>query len=139
MSLLRLPNPDPPGSVRHHRALHFSDVASALDKVDGHPRVGRVVQLAIRFGVLTAARQAEVRRSAWGEFDLDGAVWTVPAAHMKRGRAQRVPLSTGALAVLDEARGLSGGRGVAIGDSIDIGTATCFGPVPNRCLATPRA
>ena len=100
-------------AVRHHRALHFSDVASALARVDGHPRVGRVVQLAIRFGVLTAARQAEVRRAEWGEFDLDAAVWTVPAAHMKRGRAHRVPLSTGALAVLDEARELSGGRGLA--------------------------
>ena len=95
--------------VRHHRALHFSDVAAALARVDGHPRIGRVVQLAIRFGVLTAARQGEVRRAAWDEFDLGSAVWTVPAAHMKRGREHRVPLSTGALAVLDEARGLSGG------------------------------
>ena len=100
-------------AVRHHRALHFSDVAAALSKVDGHPRVGRVVQLAIRFGVLTAARQAEVRRATWDEFDMEAAVWTVPAAHMKRGRAHRVPLSTAALAVLDEARGLSGGDGLA--------------------------
>ena len=94
--------------VRHHRALHFSDVAAALARVDGHPRIGRVVQLAIRFGVLTAARQGEVRRATWDEFDLEFAVWTVPAAHMKRGREHQVPLSTGALAVLDEARGLSG-------------------------------
>jgi len=100
-------------AVRHHRALHFSDVASALDRVDGHPRIGRTVQLAIRFGVLTAARPAEVRRAAWDEFDLGGAVWTVPAAHMKRGRAHRVPLSTGALAVLDEVRGLSRCSGLA--------------------------
>ena len=100
-------------AVRHHRALHFSDVAEALARVDGHPRIGRIVQLAIRFGVLTAARQAEVRRAHWDEFDLDASVWTVPAAHMKRGRAHRVPLSTGALAVLDEARRLTAGRGVA--------------------------
>ena len=100
-------------AVRHHRALHFSDVAEALARVDGHPRVGRVVQLAIRFGVMTAARQAEVRRATWEEFDTGEAVWTVPAVHMKRGRAHRVPLSTGALAVLDEARGLSVGGGLA--------------------------
>ncbi len=96
-------------AVRHHRALHFADVAAALRKVDGHPRIARWVQLAIRFGVLTAARQAEVRRATWDEFDLESAVWTVPEAHMKRYRPHRVPLSTGALAVLDEARGLSGG------------------------------
>ena len=96
-------------AVRHHRALHFSDVAAALARVDGHPRIGRGVQLAVRFGVLTAARQAEVRRATWDEFDLESAVWTVPEAHMKRYRPHRVPLSTGAVAVLDEARGRSGG------------------------------
>ena len=96
-------------AVRHHRALHFSDVAEALARVDGHPRIGRGVQLAIRFGVLTAARQAEVRRATWDEFDVESAVWTVPAAHMKRYWPHRVPLSTGTLAVLDEARGLSEG------------------------------
>ena len=100
-------------AVRHHRALHFSDVAAALSKVDGHPRIGRVVQLAIRFGVLTAARQAEVRRATWDEFNLDAAVWTVPEAHMKRGRVHRVPLSTAALAVLEEARAISRGDGLA--------------------------
>ncbi|MCY3838104.1 MAG: integrase arm-type DNA-binding domain-containing protein, partial [Gammaproteobacteria bacterium] len=95
-------------AVRHHRALHFSDVADALGKVDAHPRIARTVRLAIRFGVLTAARQAEVRRATWGEFDFAAAVWTVPEAHMKRYRPHRVPLSTGALAVLEEARGLHG-------------------------------
>ena len=75
--------------------------------VDGHPCIGRGAQLAIRFGVLTAARQAEVRRATWEEFDFESAVWTVPAAHMKRFRPHRVPLSTGVLAVLGEARGVS--------------------------------
>ena len=73
-------------AVRHHRALHFSDVAAALCKVDGHPRISRMVQLALRFGVLTAARGVEVRRATWDEFDLESAVWTVPEAHMKRHR-----------------------------------------------------
>ena len=66
------------------------------------------MQLAVRFGVLTAARQAEVRRATWDELDFKSAVWTVPEMHMKRHRRHRVPLSTGALAVLEEARGLNG-------------------------------
>ena len=95
-------------AVRHHRALHFSDVAEALKKVDAHPRIARSVQLAIRFGVLTAARQAEVRRAIWDEFDFEAGVWTVPEAHMKRYRPHRVPLSTGARAALEESRKLTG-------------------------------
>ena len=101
------------GAVRHHPALHFSDVADALRRVDAHPRIACGVKLAIRFGVLTAARQAEVRRATWDEFDLESAVWTVPEAHMKRHRAHRVPLSTGALSALEEARGPGGGDGIA--------------------------
>ena len=100
-------------AVRHHRALHFSDVAAALAKVDGHARISRMVQLALRFGVLTAARGVEVRRATWDEFDLEAAVWSVPEAHMKRHRPHRVPLATGALAVLEELRGMSGGDGPA--------------------------
>ena len=75
--------------------------------VDGHPCIGRGAQLAIRFGVLTSARQAEVRQATWEEFDFESAVWTVPAAHIKRFRPHRVPLSTGVLAVRGEARGVS--------------------------------
>ena len=80
-----------PGAVPHGFRSSFRDWAPA-----------------IRFGVLTAARQAEVRRATWDEFDFESAVWSVPEAHMKRYRPHRVPLSTGALAVLEEARGTNG-------------------------------
>ena len=100
-------------AVRHHRAPHFSDAAAALARVDGHARISRTVQLALRFGVLTAPRGVEVRRATWDEFDFEAAVWTVSEAHMKRYRPHRVPLSTGALAVLEELRGPSGGDGLA--------------------------
>ncbi len=83
---------------------------TAVIKVDGHPHIKPAVQLAIRFVALTAARGAEVRRATWDESDLDAAVWTVPAEHMKRAREHRVPLSTGARGVLDEARRRSTGK-----------------------------
>jgi len=97
-------------AVRHHQALHFSDVGAALAAVDGHPRIKPAVQLAIKFIALTAARGVEVRRATWDEFDFDAAIWTVPAEHMKRAREHRVPLSTGALAVLEKARGRCAGK-----------------------------
>ena len=56
------------------------------------------------FLVLTAARSAEVRGTAWEEIDLEAAVWTIPAERVKAAREHRVPLSDRALAVLDEAR-----------------------------------
>jgi integrase len=35
----------------------------------------------------------------WNEFDLDRAVWTIPATRMKAGREHRVPLSRRALKI----------------------------------------
>jgi integrase len=49
---------------------------------------------------LTAARPGELRCADWGEFDLDRAEWTVPAARMKMRNAHRAPLSTAACDIL---------------------------------------
>ena len=65
-------------------------------------RIGTV--LALEFLVLTTARSGEVRNACWEEFDLEGAVWTIPAERMKAGREHRVPLSPRTLEVFDEGR-----------------------------------
>jgi integrase len=56
--------------------------------------------MALEFAVLTAARSGEVLGAGWDEFDLDRAVWTIPAARMKAGREHRVPLSRRALKIV---------------------------------------
>ncbi|MGY6634844.1 MAG: tyrosine-type recombinase/integrase [Alkalilacustris sp.] len=64
---------------------------------------------ALEFLTLTAARSGEVRGMVWeevafgpadGEGGHPAAVWTIPAARMKAGRAHRVPLTPGAVALL---------------------------------------
>ena len=68
------------------------------------PRNHQRALLSFEFLVLTACRSGEVRKALWGEIDLDAAVWTIPAERMKTHRMHRVPLSSRALAVLDEAQ-----------------------------------
>ena len=43
---------------------------------------------------------------------MGAATWTIPGDRMKGGREHRVPLSSRALAVLDEARALDDGSGL---------------------------
>ncbi|MCY3814235.1 MAG: hypothetical protein OXH15_20835, partial [Gammaproteobacteria bacterium] len=50
---------------------------------------------AVETAMRSLPKAAEVCCASWYEFDFDAAVWTVPAGHMKRGRAHRVPPSTG--------------------------------------------
>ena len=55
---------------------------------------------ALELVILTAARDGEVRGATWSEIDLGAAVWTIPAARMKAGKAHRVPLSSPAIELL---------------------------------------
>ncbi len=87
----------------HHRALHHSDVAAALEKIR-ESKASAAAKLGLEFLTLTAARSGEVRRADWCEFDINDEVWTVPPERTKTNTAQRVPLSSRALAVLAQAR-----------------------------------
>jgi len=57
---------------------------------------GRIVRLLI----LTAQRRDEVGAIAWGELDLQSALWSVPKERTKNGLPHDVPLSSAALEVL---------------------------------------
>ena len=98
--------------VRHRPALPHRAVASAVEAVRGS-RARPIVKLAFEFLVLTAARSGEVRGARWSELDVAAGVWTVPAARMKAKREHRVPLCPRAVEVLDAARGLGPGGGLA--------------------------
>ena len=102
----------PKNGVRpqHLAALPSSEVAGALEQVWGS-RAYPATVLAFQFLVLTACRSGEVRGALWKEIDLQAREWRIPPERMKTGREHRVPLSTGALAVLREAREFSGGAG----------------------------
>lgn len=98
-----------PRQVRHRAAMQDKDLPDflpRLDSYDGDP--GTV--LALRLLMLTATRPGEVRGARWAEFDLEGALWTIPAERMKMKAEHRVPLSRQALEVLKAAQALSGGR-----------------------------
>jgi integrase len=54
----------------------------------------------LRLIALTACRSGEARGADASEFDLEAAVWTIPAERMKRRKAHRVPLCGPAVALV---------------------------------------
>lgn len=70
-----------------------------LDSLEGN--AARACELLIH----TACRSAEICNARWSEFDLSVGIWTIDAARMKAGKTHRVPLSAGALQVLEQQRG----------------------------------
>lgn len=65
-----------------------------------------------RFGLellaILAPRPGELRQALWSEFDLDEAVWRVPAERMKMRRPHRVPLPRQAVRLLSSLHDLTG-------------------------------
>lgn len=80
-------------------AEQLSAFVRRLDSLEGC--AARACELLIH----TACRSAEICNASWSEFDLSVGIWTIDAARMKAGRAHRVPLSAGALQVLEQQRG----------------------------------
>ena len=90
----------------HFRALPHGEVAGALARVRASGAY-RATVLAFEFLVLTACRSGDVRGATWDEIDLENAVWAIPGERMKVHRAHRVPLSSGARAVLVQSEELT--------------------------------
>lgn len=85
--------------VEHHAALPYAELPAFLASLREQEGIAA---RALEFLILTAARTGEVIGAQWNETDLLDKTWTVPAARTKAHREHRVPLSTRALAVLDE-------------------------------------
>jgi hypothetical protein len=81
----------------HHAAMPYADVPAFMAKLR---TCDATDALALEFAILTAARSGEVFGARRDEFNLDGALWTVPAGRMKAGVEHRVPLSSRALAIV---------------------------------------
>jgi integrase len=76
----------------------------AIEGFDGQP----TTHAALRLAPYVFVRPGELRQAEWAEFDLDAAVWSIPANKMKMRRAHRVPLSRQSLAILTGLRELTG-------------------------------
>lgn len=81
----------------HHGAMPYVEVPAFLAALRSRASIARQ---ALEFTILTAARTGEVIAARWDEFDLEGALWTIPRQRMKAGREHRVPLSPAALEII---------------------------------------
>ncbi|MBX7259890.1 MAG: integrase arm-type DNA-binding domain-containing protein [Candidatus Hydrogenedentes bacterium] len=76
-----------------------------------HSYVGTpVTRTLLWFVAMTACRTGEARFATWDEFDLNEALWTVPASRMKAGREHVVPLAPAVLTLLKSLKLQTGGK-----------------------------
>jgi integrase len=101
--------------VQHFPAItdpkRLGELLRAVDVYQGT----HVVRAALQLMPMALLRPGELRKAQWDEFDLEAAVWTVPAVRMKREKAGKlfgkphfVPLAHQAVTVLRNLQPLTG-------------------------------
>ncbi|NIF59274.1 tyrosine-type recombinase/integrase [Enterobacter sp. Ap-916] len=95
-----------------HQSNHFpflkaDEIPDFLRTLNGYTG-SRLVLIATKLLMITGVRTIELRAALWAEFDLDNAIWEIPAERMKMRRPHLVPLSTQALDLLSELKIMTG-------------------------------
>ncbi|MFL1561432.1 tyrosine-type recombinase/integrase [Pseudomonas sp. O64] len=99
-------------TTQHYPFLPIEEIPKLISSIQvcpGHD----IVKIATRLLILTGVRTAELRGAPWSEFDLNNALWLIPAVRMKMRRAHLVPLSKQAVAALRELESITGGYTLA--------------------------
>lgn len=107
------PTPSLRGALTAHVTKHMASVTDPK-------RVGEIlrmfdaftgshaVRVALNLAPLVFARPGELRQMRWDELDLNGKLWDLPRGRMKMRESHLVPLSTQAVALIEEMRPHSG-------------------------------
>lgn len=94
--------------VSHFAAItdpaKVGDLLRAIDDYRGHP----FATAALKLAPIVFVRPGELRAAEWVEFDLDGALWTIPGPRMKMGIDHIVPLADQAVALLRDLHRITG-------------------------------
>ena len=91
-----------------HEPLREDEVHEFVERLDADTG-SAVTKLSIVLMLLTFVRKNEIVQARWEEFDLENAVWVIPAVRMKMRDPHVVPLSRQALGALEELKPLSFG------------------------------
>ena len=98
-------------TVTHYGAITDArKVGQLLRAIDDYEGSG-ITKLALQIAPHVFVRPGELRHAEWNEFDLDGALWIIPAGKMKMRKAHHVPLSRQSVDLFREVQSVTGPTG----------------------------
>lgn len=96
-------------AINHSQPMsreQLGEYLAAVDRYKGH----RGTVIALKLLPMLFTRTGELRCAKWPEFDLDKALWEIPAERMKMRRKHLVPLPDQAIELLRELRKITAGE-----------------------------
>ena len=107
------PTRDLRGALTAPQPKHYGAIVDAkragelLRAIDTYEGMG-ITKLAMQLSPHVFVRPGELRHAEWGEIDLEGALWTIPAEKMKMRKVHLVPLSRQAVGILRQLQPITG-------------------------------
>ncbi len=96
-------------SARSRDVALSPDEIGKLLRVVYQSNLKRAYKLAIHLLILCMVRKSELIEAKWEELDLEKAEWSIPGERMKKDKPHQVSLSSQAVAMFEELKGLSSG------------------------------
>ena len=101
--------------AEHRASLPRAKLPEFFSRLAEESSATEQTKLSIELVILTTVRTTQFREALRdGEFDLENAVWRIPAARMKRKRDHTVPLCPRAIEIVQRLKELSGGPGYLV-------------------------
>lgn len=98
-----------PHVAKNQNAIKPADLPKLIKAIHSYDQLGDLkTRLALEMLAYTFVRTQELINAPWDEFDLDKALWVIPASRMKMKNDHLVPLSRQTLELLKELKTLSG-------------------------------
>ncbi len=98
-----------PHVKQHQAAVRAEELPDLLRAIAKYDAIGdKQTRLALQLLAQTFVRTNELIGAEWVEFDLENALWSIPAGRMKMKTEHLVPLSKQGLAILAELKQLAG-------------------------------
>ena len=99
-----------PHVKQHQAAVRPEELPDLLRTIAKYDEIGdKQTRIALQLLVRTFVRTNELIGAEWVEFDLDNALWIIPAGRMKMKSEHIVPLSKQTLTMLSELKEISAG------------------------------
>ncbi len=106
------PAPDLTSAMQGHESTHYpfltiEELPAFFKALAGYSG-SELMVLAARLLIITGLRTGELRGALWSEIDTKKALWEISAERMKMRRPHIIPLSTQALAIIEQIRAMTG-------------------------------
>ena len=99
-----------PHKKQHQNAVRPEELPQLLRAITTYDEMGsKQTRLALQLLAQTFVRTNELIGAEWVEFDLDNALWIIPAGRMKMKTEHIVPLSRQALVILEQLKEIACG------------------------------